>query len=61
MSILFLLIPLGVGMLALAVWGFFWAVRQRQFDDLQGPAVRILLDEDRFMPPVAPHTPQTPD
>lgn len=61
MSILFLLIPLGVGMLALAVWGFFWAVRHRQFDDLQGPAVRILLDEDRFMPPFAPHAPQTSD
>ena len=51
MSILFLLIPLGVGMLAVAIGGFFWAVRQRQFDDLQSPAVRILLDEDQIVPP----------
>jgi len=51
MSILYLLIPLGVGMLAVAVGGFFWAVRQRQFDDLQSPGVRILLDEDQIVPP----------
>ena len=29
-----------------AVWAFFWAVRSGQFDDLDTPAVRILLDED---------------
>jgi cbb3-type cytochrome oxidase maturation protein len=47
MNILFLLIPLGLVMLALAIWGFFWAIRTRQFDDLQTPAIQILLDEDK--------------
>jgi cbb3-type cytochrome oxidase maturation protein len=47
MNILFLLIPLGLVMLALAIWGFFWAIRARQFDDLQTPAIQILLDEDK--------------
>lgn len=47
MSILFLLIPLGLVLLALALWAFFWAVRQGQFDDLESPAVQILLDDDR--------------
>lgn len=47
MNILYLLIPLGLVMLALAIWGFLWAIRQGQFDDLQSPAVRILLDDDR--------------
>jgi cbb3-type cytochrome oxidase maturation protein len=47
MSILYLLIPLGIATLALALWGFFWAVRSGQFDDLDTPAVQILLDDDR--------------
>lgn len=47
MSILYLLIPLGLVLLALSVWAFFWAVRTGQFDDLDTPAVQILLDDDR--------------
>jgi len=46
MSILFALIPLAIALLALAVWAFFWAVRSGQFDDLDTPAVRILLDDE---------------
>jgi len=46
MSILFALIPLAIMLLALAVWAFFWAVRSGQFDDLDTPAVRILLDDE---------------
>ena len=46
MSILYLLIPLSLILLGLAVWAFFWAVKHDQFDDLEGPAHRILFDED---------------
>ncbi|MBZ9567329.1 cbb3-type cytochrome oxidase assembly protein CcoS [Modicisalibacter tunisiensis] len=46
MSILYLLIPLSLLLLGLAVWAFFWAVRSGQFDDLEGPAHRILFDDD---------------
>jgi cbb3-type cytochrome oxidase maturation protein len=46
MSILFALIPLAMLLLAFAVWAFFWAVRSGQFDDLDTPAVRILLDDE---------------
>lgn len=46
MSILYLLIPISLLLLALAVWAFFWAVKNGQFDDLEGPAYRILFDED---------------
>jgi len=28
------------------VWVFFWAIRSGQFDDLEGPAHRILMDDD---------------
>jgi cbb3-type cytochrome oxidase maturation protein len=46
MSILYLLIPLGVILLGIAVYAFVWAVRSGQFDDLEGPAHRILMDDD---------------
>ena len=46
MSILYLLIPLGLVLLGVAIWAFMWAVRSGQFDDLEGPAHRILMDED---------------
>lgn len=46
MNILYLLIPLGLVLVAIMVWAFFWAVKRGQFDDLQTPAVQILLDDD---------------
>lgn len=46
MSILYLLIPLSLLLLGLAVAVFFWAVKSGQFDDLEGPAHRILFDDD---------------
>jgi len=46
MDILYFLIPLGLVLLGLAVWAFFWAVGSGQFDDLDTPAVRILMDDD---------------
>jgi cbb3-type cytochrome oxidase maturation protein len=45
MNILFVLIPLGIGMAAVSVWAFFWAVDNGQFDDLETPATRVLDDE----------------
>jgi cbb3-type cytochrome oxidase maturation protein len=52
-NIIFLLIPLGLALLGAAVLAFFWAVRNGQFDDLETPAWRILLDDDRSPPPEA--------
>jgi len=45
MTILFVLVPLSLLLLAVALAAFFWAVRAGQFDDLDTPAVRILIDE----------------
>jgi len=50
MNILYLLIPLALLILGAAVWAFFWAVGSGQFDDLDTPAMRILLDDDRAPP-----------
>ena len=47
MSILYVLIPLALLLLGVAVWAFFWAVGSGQFDDLDTPAVRILMDDDK--------------
>jgi len=57
MSVLYLLIPLALVLLALSVWAFFWAVRRGQFDDLDSPALQILLDDDRAPPPPAGKSP----
>jgi cbb3-type cytochrome oxidase maturation protein len=46
-EILLLLIPLSV-LLVLLIGGlFWWSVSSGQFDDLEGPAHRILSDDDR--------------
>jgi cbb3-type cytochrome oxidase maturation protein len=47
MEILYLLIPLSLLLVAVIVWIFLWAVRSGQFDDLEGPAHQILMDDDR--------------
>lgn len=46
MNIILILVPLSLVLVALAVWAFFWAVGSGQFDDLDSPAYRILLDDD---------------
>jgi cbb3-type cytochrome oxidase maturation protein len=47
LNILFLLIPLGLLLLGIAVWAFFWAVGSGQFDDLHSPAWSVVMDDDR--------------
>ncbi|MGE5105396.1 MAG: cbb3-type cytochrome oxidase assembly protein CcoS [Betaproteobacteria bacterium] len=47
MEILFMLIPLSVVLALLIGACFWWAARSGQFDDLEGPAHRILEDDDR--------------
>lgn len=46
MNILYLLIPLGLILVGLAVAAFFWAVRAGQFDDLETPAMSVIMDDD---------------
>lgn len=45
MQIIYLLIPLSLALLAVAIWAFFWAVGNGQFDDLDSPALDILDDD----------------
>lgn len=46
MDILYLLIPLSVVLVFLTGWVFWWSLGGGQFDDLEGPAHRILQDDD---------------
>ena len=55
MTALLLLVPaaLGLGLFGLAA--FVWSVRANQYDDPDGDAARILLDDDdRPLPPKVP-------
>ena len=47
METLYLLIPLSVVLVFLIGFAFWWSLRSGQFDDLEGPAYRILMDDDR--------------
>ena len=47
MESLYLLIPLSVIVVFIALCIFFRAMDSGQFDDLEGPGMRILQDDDR--------------
>ena len=54
MEILYILIPLSLILLGIAIRVLIWAVRNDQFDDLEGPAHSILFDDDEDrIPPEA--------
>jgi cbb3-type cytochrome oxidase maturation protein len=46
MNILYLLVPAAVLLAAIGVAAFAWAVRTGQFDDVDTPPVRAILDEE---------------
>ena len=46
MESLYLLIPLSVVLVFAIGVAFWWSVRNGQFDDLEGPAYRILMDDE---------------
>lgn len=46
MDIVYLLIPLSLVLVFLIGGVFWWALRRGQFDDLEGPAHRILMDDE---------------
>lgn len=46
MDVIYGLIPLMIGLGLIGVVIFIWSVRSGQYDDLEGDANRILMDED---------------
>lgn len=49
--ILLFLFGLTLIFVGLAAAGVLWAIKSGQFDDLEGPAQRILMDDDDPMDP----------
>ena len=45
MEILYVMIPLGLVLVALGLWAFFWATGDGQFDDLDSPGWSVLNDD----------------
>lgn len=50
MNILYLLVPLALLLAGVGVLGFRWAVRSGQYDDVETPALRPLLDDETTEP-----------
>lgn len=46
MDSLYFLIPVSALLVVVIIYIFLWAVRSGQFDDLEGPAHRILDEEE---------------
>ncbi len=53
MSSLYILVPLSVVLVFIIGVIFWWSVRSGQYDDMEGPAYRMLLD-DKDDPPQEP-------
>ncbi|MCR8913997.1 cbb3-type cytochrome oxidase assembly protein CcoS [Marinobacter panjinensis] len=47
MKIVMILVPVMLVLVALGIVLFSWAVKNGQYDDLDGPAHRILYDDDK--------------
>ena len=59
MDIIYLLLPVALIIVIIIISVFFWAVKSDQFEDLEGPAHRILMDDDEQ--PASPETDETKD
>jgi len=53
MSMIFVLIPLAVLLLGVAVWALLWAIKSGQFDDLESHGWSVVLDDDQKPPPLS--------
>ena len=57
MEALYLLIPLSVVVVFIALWVYFTASDSGQFDDLVGPGLRVLQDDDATAKPAPAEPP----
>lgn len=61
MNMLYILILLALMVLALAIAALLWAIRNRQFDDLDSEGWSVVLDDDRKPPQKDRDKPGTTD
>jgi cbb3-type cytochrome oxidase maturation protein len=53
-SVLFVLVPLALLLVAIFVGAYVWSSRTGQFDDLTTPAMRAVFDDDKVSDPLQP-------
>lgn len=46
MTVLYLVVPLAILIVAVALGGYLWAVNDGQMDDLETPGIRVLRDDE---------------
>ncbi len=61
MDVIYILLPVALIIVIIIIAIFFWAVRSDQFDDLEGPAHRILMDDDDMEPRTKKNTSTSDD
>ena len=54
MTVLWIVLPLALAMAGAGVVAFVWAVRSGQFDDLETPGARAVIDGDDSPAPATP-------
>ena len=54
MESVFILIPISIILAFLIAYFFWWSGKNGQFDDLEGPAHRIIMDDDSAAEPSEP-------
>lgn len=52
------LIPIALGMGLVGLFAFQWSLRSGQFDDLDGAALRILIDDEEMETSITPDVEQ---
>ena len=45
MTILYIIVPIAIILVSFFVLFFLWAVKEEQFDDLETPAHKMLIDD----------------
>ena len=46
LPILFLLVPIALALAGAGVYGFLWAVRNGQYEDVDTPSIRLILEDE---------------
>ncbi len=60
MDILYFMVPLGLVLVGVGLWAFFWAVGSGQFDDLDSPGWSVLNDDKKKAAPDDDDTQEDP-
>jgi cbb3-type cytochrome oxidase maturation protein len=45
MTIIYIVLPLALLVVGVALWAFVWSAKSGQFDDLETPAIRMVHDD----------------